>query len=643
MIGIEIIGWMKRICLFILLLILTQFKLYASHIVGGEFQLKVRRGFNYTLSLRMYFDDIHADPGLINDDFNINVAIYEKTTNQFITTVFLPRVSADLINYKYNECTDFNSSKVRTRLLYYSKDIFLDPSIYNSANGYYVVWERCCRNASIMNIQTPGDVGNAFYMEFPPVIINNQRFANTEPIFNDITGDFPCINQPFSFPFGAFDPDGDSLTYALVTPLAGHSNLIGSGSSEPNPPYPAPYPLVTWVSGFGINNEIPGSPSLRIDRNGNLLVTPNRLGLFAIAIQCNEYRNGVKIGTVRRDFQFSVINCPYNYPPRVEMKVPGLPGFYNRKDTLSLTIGESICYSLFMTDSGYTIFHQNTDLFLDLTNSTLPPNVYSLSLRSGTLRPGTDTLKSNLCLTTCRKFPDNVDQLYFINVIVRDNGCPLPRLDSIRIPILIKHLPNDPPDIKIVPNQINTNLLIGNTINFTVIGTDKNPADVIILKGTGDGFNLSDQGMTFTNVSGHDSISSPFRWTPDCNTFRDKQNYKVLFQVEDNSCLVKNKDTISLTLKLKDIETKLGDLAPPNLITPNLDGLNDYFEIPNIPADNCSLYFKKIEVFNRWGARIFEDKNRYFRWDPSKESDGMYFYSIDLNEKVVKGWIQVIR
>jgi gliding motility-associated-like protein len=633
--------WMKKIYLFVLLTIISLCKVTASHIVGGEFQLIMKRGYNYTLSLRMYFDDIHAQAGLINDDLNINVAIYEKSTNSLIKTVNLPRISANLINYKYNQCTDFNSSKVRTRLMYYSSDIFLDPDIYNDPGGYYVVWERCCRNALIINIQNPGDVGNAFYMEFPPVIVNNQRFENTDPIFNDITGDFPCINQPFNFPFGAFDPDGDSLTYTLVTPLAGYSNLLGN--SEPDPPNPAPYPLVNWVPGFGVNNEIPGSPSLTIDKKGNLLVRPNRIGVFAIAIQCNEYRNGIKIGTVRRDFQFWVINCPYNYPPELQMKVPGKPGYYNKKDTLTLTIGESVCYNLFMTDSAYNVFHQNKDLFLDLTNSNLPPDVYSLSINSGTLQPGNDTLKSNLCINTCRRFPKNIDQLYYIDVIVRDNGCPLPRLDSIRIPLLIKHLQNSPPAVKIVPANINSTLLVGNTINFNVIGTDKDHPDLINLIGYGDGFNLSDQGMIFNNVSGHDSISSPFRWVADCKAFLQKQSFKIIFQVEDNNCLVNNKDTISITLRVKDYETKLNELSPPNLVTPNNDGLNDYFEIPNIPSDNCEFFFRKVEVYNRWGSRIFEDKNRNFKWDPSRESDGMYFYNIDLNQKQVKGWLQVIR
>jgi gliding motility-associated-like protein len=634
---------MKKICLFILLSFISFSKLAASHIVGGEFQLKLKRGFNYTLSLRMYFDDIHAEAGLLADDQSIHVAIYEKTTNQLIKVISLPRISENLINYKYNQCTEFNSNKVRTRLLFYSLDIFLDPDIFNSPNGYYVVWERCCRNAAIVNIQDPGDVGNAFYLEFPAVVLNGQRFINTSPVFNDITGDFPCINQPFSFPFGAYDPDGDSLTYRLVTPFAGHSNLSPFGSSEPDPPFPAPYPNISWAPGYGINNEIPGSPALTIDKNGNLLVRPNQLGIFAISIECNEYRNGVKIGTVRRDFQFPVINCPYNYPPQLEMKIPGQAGYYNKKDTLSLTIGESVCYNLLMTDSTYNIFHQNKDLFLDLTNSDLPPNVYSLSISSGTLRPGNDTLKSDLCIITCGKFPKNKDQLYYIHVIVRDNGCPLPRLDSIRIPLLIKHLSNDTPSIKIVPPVRNANLLVGNSINFNVIGTDKDHNDFLNLSAYGDGFNLSDVGMIFSNVSGQDSISSPFRWTADCIAFKQRQNFKVIFQIVDNSCLPENKDTISVNLNLKDNESDLGNLSPPNLITPNNDGHNDYFEIPNIPPDNCEFFLRKIEVYNRWGAKVYEAKTRNFRWDPSKDSDGMYFYMIDLNQKQVKGWVQVIR
>jgi hypothetical protein len=626
---------MKKVNLLILLFLLIQINAKSSHIVGGEFQLKLKRGYNYELSLRMYFDDISAAPGLLNYDLTINVGIYEKVTNQFIATAKLPRVSADFINYKYPQCSDFNSNKVRTRLLLYTSDIYLDPAIYTSPNGYYIVWQRCCRNASISNIRNSRNVGQSFYMEFPAVNLNSQKFVNSSPIFHSITGDFPCMNQQFNFSFGAFDPDGDSLTYRLVTPWDGNDN---------NPPGPAPYSAVTWESGYGINNQIPGNPALTVDNKGDLSVKASKTGLFVFAMQCDEFRNGIKIGSVRRDFQFWVINCPLSYAPEMEMKIPGETGYYNKKDTLSLTIGESVCYKLFTTDSTYNIFGKNKDLFFDLSNSDLPPNTFSLSFLSATLGKGNDTLKPEVCINTCRMFANNEDKLYHINLIVRDKNCPFPKMDSIKIPILIKHFPNSLPIVKIPCVCVaDTSIMVGNSIKFDVAGIDKDSADHMTLTAYGDGFNLNDAGMSFNTVSGYDSISSVFTWNANCSALKLGTSFNVIFQVDDNNCDAYSKKSLRVTLNLKDTITTLAYISPANLLTPNNDGLNDFFEMNDLPPDNCEYYFRAIEVYNSWGTKIFEEKSRNFRWNPNNAADGVYYYSIDLNKKQVKGWLQVLR
>src|SRR6185437_2762537 len=307
--------------LFLPLLFFISLSVEASHIVGGEFQLYWKGGYHYALEMNFYYDDINAAQGLLQDDMHITVAIYAKNPFGFdylMDTVTLKRISDNIIPYEYVKCTDYNSSQVRTRLLKYvvknnSETIELDPTVYNNPYGYYVVWERCCRNAQIRNIVDPGNTGQVFYMEFPnlskPPSEGGYEF-NSEPLFKTLTGDFPCVNRPFTFDFSGTDPNGDSLVYSLVTPLAGHADLIYYGP-EPVPPYPAPYPLVSWIPGFSATKAIPGNPSLSIDpHTGILSVNPNNTtsgNLYAFGIVCDEYRNGVKIGQVRRDFQFWVI------------------------------------------------------------------------------------------------------------------------------------------------------------------------------------------------------------------------------------------------------------------------------------------------------------------------------------------------
>jgi gliding motility-associated-like protein len=632
----------------------------ATHIVGGEFQLKLKRGYNYELILRMYFDDINASQGLLNQDLTIIVAIYQKSNNQLMTPkgIELKQISNNFIGYKDPTCSSFNSATVRTRLLYYTSpdDIFLDPCIYNDPGGYYVVWERCCRNATIKNINNPDNTGNTFYLEFPPVADPGctSRIINTSPLFNVITGEFPCLGQPFTFDFGAFDPDGDSLYYKLVIPTAGYSsqNCFNCVGAEPFPD-PGPYPLVSMNSQYRAtnpqNNEalnlIPGNPALYVDHATGLLhVTPNQLGLFAVSLEVYEYRNGVRIGMVRRDFQFLVINCPNLVPgPKVDLKKPG-GGIYAKGDTINLHVEADTCFNVVITDTATkSPYNKSSALTIQTIKSNIPSNIFSIN-SSYNISPANDTIITPLCFDACKKLNIQNDSLFFIEIVVQDHQCPNPKVDTLRLNIVFKPQINASPKIKTLPSPAVSSVSyeIGSSIQFTVIGTDADQKDIITLSAEPQGFNLGDYGMSFSGVSGHDSITSPFSWQIPCQALQPG-HYKILFRVQDNSCIINHKDSLFVEFSVVDKETTLGDINPPNLVTPNGDGHNDFYELVNLPPDNCTYYFKEIVIFNRWGSKVYESARRDFRWDARKFSDGLYYYLIDLNAKKIKGWVDVIK
>jgi hypothetical protein len=161
--------------------------------------------------------------------------------------------------------------------------------------------ERCCRNSTINNIVEPENAGQTFYLEFPAVVRNGQPLINSTPKIFPPLSDYACINELFYFDFGGEDADGDSLVYEMVTPFNGSST---PAIPSPELPSSAPYSLIKWLPGLSTNNQIPGNPALTIDRRtGQLQVRPSQLGLFVFSIKCSEYRQGVKLGEVRRDFQ----------------------------------------------------------------------------------------------------------------------------------------------------------------------------------------------------------------------------------------------------------------------------------------------------------------------------------------------------
>ncbi|MDQ3190343.1 MAG: gliding motility-associated C-terminal domain-containing protein [Bacteroidota bacterium] len=83
-----------------------------------------------------------------------------------------------------------------------------------------------------------------------------------------------------------------------------------------------------------------------------------------------------------------------------------------------------------------------------------------------------------------------------------------------------------------------------------------------------------------------------------------------------NSC----KDTISVEITMSE------GIIIPNVFSPNGDGKNDWFYIPNTGLGEFS-----IEIYNRWGTKIWETTAPEIRWDGRTSaglpvSDGTYFY-----------------
>ena len=77
----------------------------------------------------------------------------------------------------------------------------------------------------------------------------------------------------------------------------------------------------------------------------------------------------------------------------------------------------------------------------------------------------------------------------------------------------------------------------------------------------------------------------------------------------------------------------------PNIITPDNDGHNDYFV-----TNRFTLQPTGVKIFNRWGVRVFEEKNYRQQWQGSGLPDGVYFYEVSTADgQVWKGWLQIVR
>lgn len=89
----------------------------------------------------------------------------------------------------------------------------------------------------------------------------------------------------------------------------------------------------------------------------------------------------------------------------------------------------------------------------------------------------------------------------------------------------------------------------------------------------------------------------------------------------------------------------VNNLIIPSLITPNLDGNNDFFVIKGLETIGST----SLTIFNRWGGRVYENDEYDNSWEgvDDKENplpDDTYFYVIKpANGKAVKGFLVIRR
>jgi gliding motility-associated-like protein len=664
---------MKRNYLIGLIFFMMCRQLLASHIVGGEIFLIYKSGNTYQMGLNMYYDEINAASPTLKDDY-IRITIFRKKDNAFIQNVDLGYYKGqELITYKNPSCQQYN--RVKTSRIYYYTDVTLNSDNYNDAGGYYAVWERCCRNNAITNIANPNQSGNVFYLEFPAVTRDGKSFINSSPKFNVITGDYACVNSPFYFDFSGVDADGDSLVYSLVTPFKGYSVACGQSRFNPcscpdNCSYPAdpvltsplgtsisssprnhsaPYPLVTWASGYTLQKSTPGPQALGVNsRTGMVTFTPSLLGIYAFAVLCEEYRNGIKIGAVQRDFQIVVIDCPKNYAPVINVKDNKTHTVVAENSTINVKKTDALCFDVVFNDRiSSTIFSSST-LTVSIIAVNFSANLVSLSPTSGTVYADIDTIRARLCFDKCAATEKT--QPLQLKLVVKDDGCGSGLTDTLSVFFDFERLVQNPPVASTTLPNNEAIVFINQTIKFDVIAQNPETGS-LTLTGTGRGFNMQNVGMQFqSGRTGTDSLRVPFTWTPDCsllNLLKDDV-YVIDFVGQNQNCKDKY-DTVTVSISLRDSVINY-TFAPPNLFTPNEDEWNRYFQmsdnsdsLQNLPKDNCREKFDKIEVYNRWGKLVFTSHDRHFKWEGAGFPSGNYYYLVYYTTRRYKGWISLVR
>lgn len=305
---------MRSIRLWLILLMLPCLGM-AKHLVGGEIYYDDLGGGSYKVTLKLYRDCINGSSVPFDDPATISV--YDAS-GHFIRNIHIAfsgsqtvpsSITSPCFTPPANICVDYAT---------YTATVNLPPI----TGGYNLVYQRCCRNNAVLNINSSGNVGSTYLAHIPG---SDVAGTNSCPRFNSYPPIFVCAGVDINFDNIAVDPDGDSLVYDLCAPLQGADGCCqqvlyaapASGCTSPPPSgfcdsvaTPGPYSPLLYNSPYSGPYPISSNPAIQINSaNGHMQGTPNITGQWVVGVCVREYRKGVLLSTHMRDFQFNVVTC----------------------------------------------------------------------------------------------------------------------------------------------------------------------------------------------------------------------------------------------------------------------------------------------------------------------------------------------
>jgi hypothetical protein len=178
-------------------------------------------------------------------------------------------------------------------------------------NGTYTIsYVERDRSRGILNIANSEDVPYVTFIQFT---ISAENRCNQFPILAVPPLDRACFRSAFYHSSGAYDTDGDSLSYELSVPAASPTTLAN---------YTAPN-NTRFYTNFNQGNEAAsGPPVFKIDPLDGLVTwdAPGAVGEYNIAFKIVEWRKDPitqlyrKLSTTTRDMQIVVEECRNQRP-----------------------------------------------------------------------------------------------------------------------------------------------------------------------------------------------------------------------------------------------------------------------------------------------------------------------------------------
>lgn len=367
-------GKYLKLVFFLLAVLLSGTIAYSTHLKAGEILVRRTSGTQFQIQLIIYTDSSSVI-GFGVDEPDAEIRISDGTT------LFAQRDAPGRI---YIGNATF-------------KNVYTFPARQFNTSTYTISYQQDNRNGGVKNMDNSGNT--PFYLETilkvsPFIGVNNLPILLIPPI------DLAAVGQKYTYNPGAYDIEGDSLSYEFTTPKQNTGTDV-VGYQHPNI---KPAPAGTFT----------------LDPLDGTIVwdAPVVPGYYNFAFIIKEWRNGQVIGSIVRDMQIEVKNS-LNRPP--VLKLPN--------DT---------CVVAGSTFSNFPIVATDPDVN-DKIKLTSKSGLYTLTSSPATF---TAPAESNPVTgyfnwsTTCSHVRDEPYQAIFIAQDITPTGQPLFDIQSWNIRVL---------------------------------------------------------------------------------------------------------------------------------------------------------------------------------------------------------------
>ena len=265
----------------------------ATHLAGGDITWAPTGVPNqFLVKVKLYRD---CDPSAIQLPSTVEVC-YSSASLNFSATVtanVVQIIAAPVsicVNVGTNNCAQAGSPGDNEEHTY---EVVIN--LPQQATDWVFATQTCCRNNAITTLTNPGGAG--FLIE---ARLNNLLApADNSPVFATLAFSKFCVGNPFYYDQGATDADGDSLVFSLV-------------DAEESSNFSCPYTAASLPYVSGYSGLVPLSSSVPITINpqtGLIFFVPDQIQVAVICVRVDEFRNGIRIGSIKRDIQVKIVGA----------------------------------------------------------------------------------------------------------------------------------------------------------------------------------------------------------------------------------------------------------------------------------------------------------------------------------------------